>query len=135
MEPRANTSGFLGAEMKKLIVLLVILLAGCATLPGDKWTTQDKTLEATYLTLHAIDWRQTRYISEHPGRYYECNPVLGRHPSTGEVDLWFASTTIAHVAVTHLLPQEYRKYWQWINIGMSGGCVGQNINIGIGVRW
>ena len=96
------------------------------------WSEQDITLEMTYQVFHFIDWRQTRWIAKHPDDYCELNPILGKHPSTTEVDLYFIGTALLHPLITDLLPEKYRPIWQGITIGMSATCVGWNFSLGIG---
>jgi len=113
--------------MKLLIILLIPLLTGCSHL--DPWTKTDKILEGSYLTLHCVDWLQTR--SADWTEFEEKNPILGEAPSKGKVDLYFLGTGILHPVVTHILPQEYRKWWQIITIGIEAGTVANNFRIGM----
>jgi hypothetical protein len=117
-------------KVAKLLLVLAIL-PSTNTLAADKWSTQDKSLEATYLVLKFVDWRQTRYIAKNPDKYYEMNPMLGKHPSTKEVDAYFITTAILHPIVSHYLPKKYRTWWQAITITMSGTCVVNNFAVGI----
>jgi hypothetical protein len=103
-------------KTKLLLLLALIVFTPTKSLAADIWSKQDKTLQATYLTLKFIDWRQTRTIAKNPDDYYEMNPILGKHPSTTEVDIFFASTAILHSIVTHYLPSKYRPWWQGITI-------------------
>lgn len=112
--------------MGMIFLLLALALAGCAG-----WSRQEKLMEAAYLTSHAIDWQQTRYIAKHPEEYRELNPILGSHPETWEVDAWFLGTAILHPVVTHYLPKEYRPLWQGLTLGMSMSTVGWNLQMGI----
>jgi hypothetical protein len=118
-------------KTKLLLLLALIVFTPTNTLAADKWSTQDKTMQATYLTLKFIDWRQTRTIAKNPDDYYEMNPILGRHPSTTEVDIYFATTAILNTVITHYLPSKYRPWWQGISITVSGTCVVNNFAVGI----
>jgi hypothetical protein len=118
-------------KTKLLLLLALVVFTPTNTLAADKWSTQDKSLEATYQVLHFIDWRQTRYIAKNPDDYYEMNPILGKHPSTTTVDLYFIAGAILHPIVTHYLPEKYRPWWQGITITMSGTCVVNNFVVGI----
>ena len=113
-----------------MVVLLLSLVHYDAT-AADRWSTQDKALEGTYQVLHFVDWRQTRYIAKNPDDYYERNPILGEHPSTTTVDIYFISTAILHPIITHYLPKEWRPYWQGVTISISGACVINNFAVGI----
>ncbi len=113
-----------------LLLALVVFTPYCAG-GRNKWSTQDKTLEGTYQVLHVLDWGQTRDIAKNPDKYYEMNPILGKHPSTTEVDIYFITTAILHPIVTHLLPNTWRPWWQGITISVSGVCVVNNFAVGI----
>jgi len=119
--------------MKKLFILLVLLLFLIPTegTTGDKWTTQDKVLEAIWLGLHTFDYLQTSYIITHPDRYWEVNPLLGRHPSHTEVTAYFIIGSLLHIWIVDAVPQEHRKFLQGLAIVVSGTCVFHNFSIGI----
>jgi len=116
--------------MRKLIGLFcfVALLTGCFT----DWTKADVYRQATWTALHGADWLQTRQIAQHPDQYRETNPILGSHPSLASVDLYMGAWMVIHPLISDVLPPEYRKYWQYISIGVTGGCVLNNLSIGIG---
>jgi len=116
-------------KMPVIMILISLCLPGC--IHSDPWTKTDKILEGTYLTLHCADWLQTR--SADWNEFYETNPILGRAPSKGKVDLYFLTTGILHPVITHFIPQEYRVYWQSITIGIEAGAVGNNFHIGMGI--
>ena len=119
--------------MKKILVTAVagILLFSSSAIAADKWSKRDKNLELTYQALKFIDWRQTRYIAKNSDKYYEMNPILGKHPSVDKVDAYFIGTAILHPIITHFLPKEYRPWWQGITITLSGACVINNVIVGI----
>jgi hypothetical protein len=121
--------------MRIILFLLVaaLSLSGCS---GNRtWTRGDYIREGVGLAVKTIDWRQTREIAKNPDRYWEINPIIGKHPSTSRVDAYFALTTIGHVLVTHAIPHPYRPYWQYISIGASTACVVNNYNIGLKIEW
>jgi len=132
--------------MKAAIFLLLFLLLP-AVRPADaadKWSVQDYALEASWGIVHLIDWGQTRYIAKNPDRYHECNPILGRHPSVGQVDIYMGAGLILHPIVAALLPTKARilglefnprAAWQTVTIFSSGICVVNNINIGVSIAW
>lgn len=122
---------------KRLIFSLILLL----TLPNlafawkDDWTKADTTREVAWQVLNAVDWAQTLEIARQPEKYHERNPILGKHPSVGEVNTYMGISAVAHVGISYLLPKKYRMYWQYITIGVSGTCMVSNFNIGLGVRF
>jgi hypothetical protein len=121
--------------MKTAIIIILVLLMPAPAAAADKWSNQDKILEATYLTLMALDWGTTLDIAEHPQRYREYNPILGDHPTRGQVNTYFLASGIIHVAVTHLLRADCRPYWQGVTIGLTGICLVNNLSIGLKFAW
>jgi hypothetical protein len=121
--------------MKTFIILISCLIPNIS-LAADPWSRQDIALEGTFIFLHIVDWGQTRDISKNPDKYYEgINPFLGEHPSTERVDLWFVTTTLAHIVITNYLPSKYRPYFQGVTIGITGAAVIRNFSIGLSVNF
>lgn len=101
---------------------------------ADPFTTQDKILEATYLSMHVIDWGQTQHISHNPDRFNEVNPILGSNPSVGQVNTYMLISGLLHPIISYVLPQPYRKWFQYGTLGIKTGLVGNNLAIGAGLR-
>lgn len=112
--------------MFKFIFLLLVSSSAFA----DDWSRADSYREAAYLTLHTMDWAQTRNIARNPA-YYEQNSILGKHPSVSQVNQYFAATAALQFAVAYYLPPEYRKAFQYITLGIEFGAVTHNISLGI----
>lgn len=123
--------------MLKIYVFIVIAISLLSSnaLSFDPWSKQDVGLEVGYQLIHLIDWGQTRQIARQPDKYYEINPILGRHPETSKVNAYMALSGLAHIAITHVLPQEYRPLFQGITILIAGGVVAHNMSIGLSVAW
>lgn len=121
--------------MAFVIIVTILFLVLCFSVISAhaEWTKADTLREVSWQVLHIVDWGQTRHIAKNPDQFYEINPILGRHPSVGEVDTYMITGAVIHTAVSVVLPQKYRSYWQYVTIGMSGYCVGNNINAGIKV--
>jgi hypothetical protein len=83
--------------------------------------------------LKLADFSQTMKIADNPDDYYELNPILGKHPSREDVIFYFVGTYVAETALAYLLPDEYRPWFQYLLIGSSAICVGNNLSIGLGV--
>lgn len=121
--------------MKYILIIALILVSACPVEGQSSWTTTDTMLEGTWIILHILDWGQTLDIARNPHRFYEINPILGRHPSVGKVDTYMLLSTIIHPIISYHLPQPYRKYWQYVTISITGGLVIHNFNIGLKVRF
>ena len=115
--------------------ILAFLLFVSTSAFADEWTSTDTKREAVYLTLHTLDWAQTRNIARNPDKWYEQNAVLGKHPSVSQVDRYFITTGVLQFAIAYYLPAEYRKAFQYVTIGIEGGAVAHNFSIGISARF
>ncbi len=122
---------------KKIILTLIILCFPNITTAytPDPWSKQDFILESSFAAITIVDWAQTRYISRNPERFYEKNPILGKHPSTSKVDLYMGASILSHIVITHFLPAKWRPTWQCVWIILELKTVGGNNQVGIGVRW
>jgi hypothetical protein len=126
--------------MAKISIPLFCLFLLAGQSRADEWTGKDTAWEATYLLLHVADWGQTLYIARHPDQYYEVNPILGKHPSRGRVNTYFALTGLVHVAGAVLLPTKFelfnvkfnpRRAWQFSGIYVEAFVVQHNYRVGI----
>jgi len=118
--------------MKTILILLIFLLPiNCYA----DWDKNNTFREIAWQGIHLIDWGQTLDIARQPDRYYEMNPILGKHPSVGQVNTYMAISAITHIGISYMLPKKYRAYWQWISIGVSGSCIINNFNAGLKVKF
>ncbi|MFH1528769.1 MAG: hypothetical protein ABIG69_19365 [Bacteroidota bacterium] len=120
--------------MKKLLIILLICLMPTISFAKDVWTKKDSAYQGTLLTLMAVDWLQTKEIARNP-KYYETNPILGKYPNQNEVDFYFFSTAILHTGIAYYIPKEYRRWWQYVFIGIQTTCVLNNISIGVSIKF
>jgi hypothetical protein len=97
------------------------------------WTTMDTSLEVVYGAFHVMDWSQTLHFVRNPERYYERNNILGRYPSEGRVNSYFALTLAGHAAVAYVLPKPWRTIWQSVWIGIEANQVNRNRELGVGI--
>lgn len=97
----------------------------------DPWTTEQKVWAGVSTALILTDWGQTRYIAKNPDRFHETNPLIGRHPSMGEVNRHFALSMAANLAVASLLPSKWRTNWLMGVSGMQAYFVIRNKRLGI----
>jgi len=119
--------------MSKLVFVFLLFSSSCFA--ADSWTDGDTNREYAYLALHTADWLQTRQISKHPERWGESNLILGKHPSTRNVDVYFALAGLAHYEVAKLLPTEWRKAFQYLSIGIEAGYVAHNLAFGVRAKF
>lgn len=121
--------------------MVALLFVSLTSFAADKWTTEDTAWQVSAMALIVGDWGQTRYIAQHPIEYPESNPILGKHPRQGTVNLYFLGVLMVHPVVSYLLPAKAnvfgfdinpRRIWQAGTIGLEVYCVGSNAKAGIG---
>ena len=96
---------------------------------GLRWN-----LMVLHLAVRSADWAQTTQIARNPDRYYEMNPLLGKHPSTGRVNTHFILGMTTEVLVTAFWPEEHETallVLQALALALSAGLVVHNSNIGL----
>lgn len=117
--------------MKNTYIIISCIVLFPFTVLAENWTKEDTNREIVYSVLHVVDWQQTRTIAANPERYKELNPLLGKHPSIQEVDIYMASSLLAHIGIAYILPLKWREAFQYVTIGERGSTVYGNIRIGI----
>jgi len=117
--------------MKTLLVIILVLIPSMAM----SWDSKDTYYQSAVITALAVDMAQTLHISKNPNKYYEINPLLGKHPSQDKVIGYFLGGMIAHTVVAMALPPEYRRVWQCVWIGIEGAVIYNNYNIGVKIAW
>lgn len=100
------------------------------TAHADEWTNSDKGREIIYQSVAIVDALQTHTIAHDPERR-ELNSVLGEHPTNARTNEYFALCGLAHLAVSNTLSGKWREAWQYMSIGIEGGVVARNYNIGV----
>lgn len=102
--------------------------------------------EITYQTLHAIDYGQTVTGARSPECMEETDgltsKIVGRHPSVGKVEAWWAVESMIHYAISGWLDRTVeaegskgwrvaRWGWRAFSIGTEAYAVGHNFNLGV----
>ncbi len=98
---------------------------------AESWDRYDSSREIVWLLLRAVDWKQSLTIADHPEKYYEMNPIIGKHPSRDRVNAYMATTTILHLGISTAIPKVARPYFQYITIGFTGTTVFFNFTKGL----
>lgn len=76
--------------------------------------------------LLVVDWLQTRHISS-TDQFYETNPILGEHPSRGNVNLYFATALL----INYTMPEEWAPYVAFV----QASVVDNNVRLGVQLKW
>lgn len=84
------------------------------------WSEADTARQIAYTALHLLDWNQSKKIQRNPDLYKETNILLGNHPSQGQSNNYMALTLLGHLALSGMLPPEWRKAFQIGTMGLEG---------------
>ena len=114
----------------KYLPLILTLLA--APTYADSWTTEQKTVEAVYLTAMVLDFNQTLQIAAAED---EANPRLGTSPTDRQVEVYFVKSIAIHWVVADLLPSRWRTKFLYTTAGFQYAYVLHNHWIGYEVRF
>lgn len=94
------------------------------------WVPLELAYDATLL----VDWSQTLYIQQHPGQFYERNPLMGPHPvSRAVVNRYFAASALTHLGASFALGNwpKTRAAFQVTTIAFEVSVINSNKSIGI----
>jgi hypothetical protein len=131
--------------LKRIIILscLLWLIIPTAAHAGDAMTTQEWTLEGLYQVGNLMDLGTTLDIQNHPSDY-ERNPLMGSYPSNSNIYLSMILGAVLHPLMTSMLPEHWLVYgydlkprynWQRMSIGLKWGCVTNNFQLGLSMRF
>ncbi len=113
--------------MKTLLVIILVLIPSMAM----SWDSKDTYYQGAVVSALLIDMGQTLHIADNPNKYYEMNPLLGKHPSKEKVVGYFMGGIGAHTLIAMALPQDYRRVWQCVGIGIESLAVYHNDRVGV----
>jgi hypothetical protein len=135
-----------------LTITVVLIISSRVEAWPDKFDTYDYVGQAATSAMIAVDWMQTHQVATYPNQWSETNPILGKHPSAGKVNSYFALCEVGHAAISVVLPKniempdwvkEYikinklpiRNIWQFTWFGIEAGTVSSNYSAGIRLRF
>lgn len=121
--------------MKKLVAIALLLASSLALADNRAWTTEEKAWLGTAAAFTVADWATTRDLSRRYNEgYYENNPILGKHPSTGRVDLYFVSAGLVGYVIADNLEQHRTTFLQaWTAVEIF--YTNRNLNIGLKMKF
>jgi hypothetical protein len=108
----------------------IFLLLGCAS----DWTEKDTKRQLFVSAVIVADAITTARIADSPG-VYENGPIakhaLGPQPEGSDVALYFGAVLVGNYVIATLLPERWRRHWQYWEIGVHGIAVYRNCQAGL----
>jgi len=119
--------------MKKLLLLILILSSSTAI--SKELSKGEKVGELSFQVVNFIDMMQTLEIVQHSDKWYETNPILGKHPQQHEVITYFMLRGSFHYQITKWLPDKLRMPWLMVTFLPQIPLIEHNHNLGIRIGW
>lgn len=104
---------------------------GAESKSENDWSKTDVAIQVLANTLHVLDWLQTLEVANHPDEWEEQNFILGKHPSSDEINLYFAGSMIVMNVISLSVPKSWRYVTQGVWIGFEGKSVLANYQLGV----
>ena len=123
-----------------LSVLLVVLY--CSNANAFDWkkyyqeplTENDKKAILLSTVLQGVDMLQTLEIANND-KYYETNPILGKHPNEFQVITYFVARAYTLSELTKMTPKKYRALTNIYNIVYNYDVIRDNHQLGIRINF
>ena len=121
--------------IKKVLVATLVLSSTSTVADNRAWTGEEKAWLGTAAAATVADWATTRDLSRRYSEgYYENNPILGKNPSTGRVDLHFAMVGLLGYVIADNLDQNRKLFLQgWTAVEIL--YTNRNLNIGLKMKF
>ena len=91
------------------VVLSVVLSAASLHAQSRRWTPANVALAAGATAALLVDWSQTSQAMQQG--WVEANPILGQHPSLGQLTTYNLVALSATLGVGAALPSRWRSLW------------------------
>ena len=123
--------------MIKRFLLCLLLIGSAHAEPFEGWTDEEKTWFAASEITQVIDYQTTRNMLYQQSRrgFYETNPLLGRHPSKGKMNIAEIVTLVCDYYLSDYLSHDNRLLWLKVHTGLELLVIGHNISIGAEIKF
>jgi hypothetical protein len=134
--------------MKKLLFLLILMFPTGVFAEPLEWSKTDAVLLTTSLATMSMDWASTNWASHHwcntNLRYgpqgcvdigSEGNPLLGKYPTTKEVNRHFIIAALGTITVAEFMPSHAYRDTFLLTFSLSEGYIAYHNTHNISVNW
>jgi hypothetical protein len=117
--------------MKILFAVIFVLLSSVVHAESQEWTTDEKLWGATAGVLLLGDWATTNNMTHrYNENYHENNPLLGKHPTSNTVNLYFLLAAPTVYLLSDQVPEYRKEILQAVSM-VELIMVGNNLRIGL----
>ena len=108
-----------------------------AALPARvSWRTSDVALAGAFVVALAIDAAQTRSIAQGGWQgYREMNPILGPHPSVGQVNTYTAVAALTVLGAAAVVPARVRPWLLGVALAVETFTIAGTVRQGVALRF
>lgn len=109
--------------------------AGAQRAPRDNgsWTTAHIALASAFAIALEIDAAQTREAMRHG--FLEMNPILGRHPTVGQVNTYTAVAGLTVLGAAAAVPARFRPWVLGVALAVETFAIAGTLREGIAIRF
>jgi hypothetical protein len=123
------------AWLRRAAAALALLAPFGVVQAADEWSMEERATFAVSSALLVADWAQTRQIARNAQMFSETNPILGRHPSVGRVNAYFATALLLNYVIGRSLDSGWRSAW-FVGVGsIEANVVQRNLSIGLSLSF
>lgn len=117
--------------MKSLLGAILIAISFNVCAESTAWTSEEQLWGAAAGVLLLGDWATTNNMTHrYNEKYHENNPLLGQHPTTNTVNLYFLTITpVIFLAADYF--GDYRKEILQATSAVELIMIGNNLRIGL----
>ncbi len=108
-----------------------------ATIPARvSWRASDVALAGAFVVALAIDAAQTRSIAQGGWQdYREMNPILGPHPSVGQVNTYTAVAGLTVLGAAAVVPPRVRPWLLGVALAVETLTIAGTVRQGVALRF
>jgi hypothetical protein len=123
--------------MRYIPIIFLLLFVTPAKAEWNDWSPLTKSLFVSSQIAITADWATTRDSAKKrfPNNTYETNPILGRYPSTGQVDAYMIGLLVSNYYITEWFPPEWRPFYLAVRIISATQAAQNNMALGFDLKF
>jgi hypothetical protein len=121
--------------MRLIIFTLLLIFHTMVHAENRAWEDDERVWAVAATVFSLTDWATSRNMTKRYNEgYYEQNPLLGQHPTTAQMDRYFAIGIPLMLLIADNL-DEYRKPWLIGITAIEAAVSANNLRIGLRIQF